>query len=161
MASRIFTAHAENIASAIADAGLSLADAARQFEVAPRTVERWLARGREDPNGPYGSFTAKVTRARVERTVEPHAGTVSQALTDHLGSLDEIDGERAVQAALAESLARGIDGATELGSAAALAAMPRLAAQLSELLPVLVENATDEAERRRLERMLAPLTRRK
>jgi transposase-like protein len=45
-------------------AGSSLADAARHAGVAPRTVDRWLQKGREDAHGRYGSFAAKVDAAR-------------------------------------------------------------------------------------------------
>ena len=40
--------------------GCSLADAARQVGVAPRTVKRWLARGRREQAGAHHDFTEAV-----------------------------------------------------------------------------------------------------
>jgi transposase-like protein len=52
-------------------AGVSVADAARQHRIASRTIDRWLARGREDPESKYGPFAAAVDKARAERELPP------------------------------------------------------------------------------------------
>jgi hypothetical protein len=84
-------------------------------------------------------------------------GPVAQALTEYLAEFtEELDGRRPVLAATAMSLAGAIDDASRLGSAAALAAIPRLAAQLGEVLAVL--GLAEEGADARLRRMLAPVT---
>jgi hypothetical protein len=52
-------------------AGVSVADTARQHRIASRTIDRWLARGREDPDSKYGPFAEAVDRARAERELPP------------------------------------------------------------------------------------------
>jgi hypothetical protein len=52
-------------------AGVSGEDAARQHGISPRTVERWLARGRQDPVSKYGPFAEAVDRARADRELPP------------------------------------------------------------------------------------------
>jgi transposase-like protein len=61
--SKTFEQNAESVAEAV-EAGAGIVDAARGADCQPRTVERWLQRGREDPEGPYGTFTARVDAAR-------------------------------------------------------------------------------------------------
>lgn len=48
-------------------AGASVPDAARHVGCAPRTVQRWLARGRENPQGRYGLFAERVDAIQRER----------------------------------------------------------------------------------------------
>lgn len=50
------------IASAIRE-GVSIPDAARGNDVAPDTVKTWLAKGRKNPDGPYGEFAEMVAEA--------------------------------------------------------------------------------------------------
>lgn len=57
-----FDVRAERVAGAI-EVGASLADAAREVGLAPRTIERWLARGREG-RSPYRTFAERVDAAR-------------------------------------------------------------------------------------------------
>lgn len=45
-------------------AGCSVRDAACAVGVGERTVKRWLARGRVEPDGPYAAFAAEVDDAR-------------------------------------------------------------------------------------------------
>jgi len=45
-------------------AGVSAADAAVEHGVTERTIARWLQRGREHPDGPYGDFAHAVDAAR-------------------------------------------------------------------------------------------------
>jgi hypothetical protein len=52
-------------------AGVSVADAARQHQVASRTIERWLSKGRLDPECRYGPFAEAVDRARAARALPP------------------------------------------------------------------------------------------
>jgi hypothetical protein len=52
-------------------AGVSGADAARQHGIASRTIDRWLERGRQDPDSKYGPFAQAVDRARAERELPP------------------------------------------------------------------------------------------
>ena len=54
-------------------AGASIADSARSHEISPRTVYRWLARGRRDPTSAYGPFADQVDRLRDLRRL-PTAG---------------------------------------------------------------------------------------
>lgn len=68
MASQTFTTSGEAVLAALL-AGLSEADAARQHGVAVRTVQRWLERGREDPDSAYGSFARAVDGARADRAL--------------------------------------------------------------------------------------------
>lgn len=58
-------------------AGASVADAARHVECSPRTVERWIARGRENPSSGYGDFAAAVDALRDARAVEPSDAPLS------------------------------------------------------------------------------------
>ena len=51
--------------------GVSVADTARQHRIASRTIDRWLARGREDPDSKYGPFAEAVDKARAERKLPP------------------------------------------------------------------------------------------
>jgi hypothetical protein len=50
-------------------AGVSVADAAVEHGVAARTIERWLAKGRENPDSKYGPFARAVDEQRAEREV--------------------------------------------------------------------------------------------
>jgi transposase len=59
-------------------AGLSEHDAALKHHIAERTIRRWLARGREDPHGPYGSFAREVDEAREDRRL-PEEWPVDEA----------------------------------------------------------------------------------
>jgi transposase-like protein len=52
-------------------AGVSVADTARQHRIASRTIDRWLARGRQDPGSKYGPFAEAVDRARAHRELPP------------------------------------------------------------------------------------------
>jgi transposase-like protein len=52
-------------------AGVSVADTARQHGIASRTIDRWLARGRRDPESKYGPFAEAVDRARADRELPP------------------------------------------------------------------------------------------
>ena len=45
-------------------AGASIEDAARTAGCSSRSVKRWAARGRSDPDGPYGAFAAAVDGRR-------------------------------------------------------------------------------------------------
>ena len=54
--------------------GASVADAAAQHGVSERTIERWLARGREEPDGPYGDFAAAVDKQRDRAALPPRDG---------------------------------------------------------------------------------------
>lgn len=65
----LFERVSEDVQAAI-EAGASLADAAREAGCSPRTVERWLARGRADLHGPYGPFTDAVDYARGMQDLE-------------------------------------------------------------------------------------------
>lgn len=49
--------------------GLALVDAAREADVAQRTAERWLTKGRRDPEGKYGQFAAQVDALRADRQI--------------------------------------------------------------------------------------------
>lgn len=51
------------------EAGVSIADAGRASDVAPRTIYRWLARGREEREGPFASFAQAVDRSREDRSL--------------------------------------------------------------------------------------------
>jgi transposase-like protein len=70
MASPLFVERGDAIRIALAE-GLSVPDAAHEHDVSPRTVSRWLSRGRSDPAGPYGDFAARVDGARAERHLAP------------------------------------------------------------------------------------------
>lgn len=50
-------------------AGLSVSDAASKHGIAARTIERWIARGRSDPESRYGVFATQVDRVRAERAL--------------------------------------------------------------------------------------------
>ena len=64
-----FKGNADQVATAIA-AGASIADAAREAGIAARTVERWLARGRDgDPD--YSAFAVRVDLARRRQSLDP------------------------------------------------------------------------------------------
>jgi transposase-like protein len=52
-------------------AGVSVADTARQHRIASRTIDRWLARGRRDPESKYGPFAEAVDRTRADRELPP------------------------------------------------------------------------------------------
>jgi hypothetical protein len=86
---------------------------------------------------------------------EDGTGPVTRSLEDFLGSLAALDPEQQIHAATARQLARAIDAAARIDSAAALAALPRLALQLAESVALLSPRAHDlEAQVRR---MLAPI----
>lgn len=59
-------------------AGLSLAAAARQAGVAPRTAESWCTRGRREPDSAHAEFLAAVEAAREVRVSVP-SGPISEA----------------------------------------------------------------------------------
>jgi len=102
-------------------AGASVADAASAHGVAARTVERWLAKGRDDPDGTYGEFAGAVDGQRAERELPTEAmtGAEFRAAIDnavrkgsipamrlwselYLGGDDEASGEPSAIASLAE-----------------------------------------------------------
>jgi transposase-like protein len=70
MADNTFEKCSERVLEALV-AGVSVADAARQHRIASRTIDRWLARGREDPDSKYGPFAEAVDKARAERELPP------------------------------------------------------------------------------------------
>jgi transposase-like protein len=51
--------------------GVAIKDAARQSDISSRTIDRWLAQGREDPDSKYGAFAEAVDQARAERELPP------------------------------------------------------------------------------------------
>jgi len=55
-------------------AGASVEDAALHVGCSPRTVERWLAKGRAEPSGAYGEFAAAVDEAREARKLDLGTG---------------------------------------------------------------------------------------
>ena len=57
--SETFKTHHEGVLDALR-AGASLEEAARTDGCWRRTLTRWLAHGRHDPDGPYGDFTQAV-----------------------------------------------------------------------------------------------------
>jgi hypothetical protein len=64
----------ENCSESVLDAlvaGVSGEDAARQNGISSRTIERWLARGRQDPDSKYGPFAEAVDNARAKRELPP------------------------------------------------------------------------------------------
>lgn len=63
-----FEAHRVTIMAALR-AGASRVDAAREAGIASRTIDRWVARGRRDPDSTYGPFAAEVDRLREARQV--------------------------------------------------------------------------------------------
>jgi hypothetical protein len=50
-------------------AGASPPEAAHHHDLSPRTVQRWLKKGREDPAGPYGNFARIVDDAHEARSL--------------------------------------------------------------------------------------------
>lgn len=68
MPSDAFKQYSTQVAEAV-EAGASLADAAREAGISTRSVNRWIARGRSEPEGPYGSFAARVDAVRDARTL--------------------------------------------------------------------------------------------
>jgi transposase-like protein len=70
VAESTFDQHSEGVLEALV-AGVSITDAARQHDIASRTVERWLERGRNDPDSTYGPFAEAVDAARAERALPP------------------------------------------------------------------------------------------
>ncbi|MBN9623197.1 MAG: hypothetical protein J0H06_09615 [Actinobacteria bacterium] len=66
MASGAFDTHGEAVLASLL-AGASVADAATRHGVAARTIERWLAKGRNSPDGEYGDFSAAVDARRADR----------------------------------------------------------------------------------------------
>jgi transposase-like protein len=70
VAANAFEKCSEGVREALV-AGVSGEDAARQHDISPRTVERWLARGRQDPGSKYGPFAEAVDRARAHRELPP------------------------------------------------------------------------------------------
>lgn len=52
-------------------AGVSIADAARGAGLSERTVETWLRKGRQDPDGRYGDFARRADAARAEAAERP------------------------------------------------------------------------------------------
>jgi hypothetical protein len=73
MPSQTFRERGEAIRSALV-AGLSVADAACEHHVSPRTIERWLASGRRDADSAYAPFARAVDEARAERGLPPRDG---------------------------------------------------------------------------------------
>jgi transposase-like protein len=65
-----FEKYSEGVREALV-AGVSSEDAARQHGIASRTIDRWLARRREDPGSKYGPFAEAVDTARAERELPP------------------------------------------------------------------------------------------
>jgi transposase-like protein len=61
-----FDSRSEGVLEALV-AGVSIEDTARQHRIASRTIDRWLARGRRDPESKYGPFAEAVDLARAER----------------------------------------------------------------------------------------------
>ena len=49
--------------------GTSIPDAARRHGCHPRTIKKWLERGRRSPDGPYGRFAHSVDSHRQGRAV--------------------------------------------------------------------------------------------
>jgi transposase-like protein len=74
MPSETFNRAADDVLQAL-EAGAAVADAARQSGVAPRTVERWLSKGRDGTDG-YAEFAAAVDDLRAEREL-PAPGTMA------------------------------------------------------------------------------------
>jgi hypothetical protein len=70
MADNTFEKCSEGVLEALVT-GVSVADTARQHRIASRTIDRWLARGREDPDSKYGPFAEAVDKARAERKLPP------------------------------------------------------------------------------------------
>ena len=52
-------------------AGVSEADVAVNHGLSERTIKRWLAKGRANPDGPYGEFAELVDRAHIDRELPP------------------------------------------------------------------------------------------
>jgi transposase-like protein len=59
-------------------AGASVADTAVEHGVAARTIERWLSKGRENPDSKYGPFAAAVDEQRAEREIPTEAMTAAE-----------------------------------------------------------------------------------
>ena len=65
-----FSLHSDEVLEAIR-AGASVADAAREAGLSPRTVQRWLARGRREQAGAHRDFTEAVEAAWRARELPP------------------------------------------------------------------------------------------
>lgn len=50
-------------------AGASISDASRHVGYSPRTIEKWLAAGRRDPDSKHGPFARQVEQIRAARQV--------------------------------------------------------------------------------------------
>jgi hypothetical protein len=70
VAANSFEGCSESVLEALV-AGVSGEDAARQHDISPRTIERLLSRGRQDPVSKYGPFSEAVDRARAHRELPP------------------------------------------------------------------------------------------
>jgi transposase-like protein len=65
-------------------AGATVEDAAREHGVGPRTVARWLARGREEPGSRFGGFTIAYDAAQERRRGVGRGRMTSEEFHDHL-----------------------------------------------------------------------------
>jgi hypothetical protein len=63
-----FETHQAQILKAL-QAGVSRVDAAREARISSRTIDRWVERGRSDPDSIYGDFAHEVDTLRVAREV--------------------------------------------------------------------------------------------
>lgn len=68
MAGSVFERASRPVLEAIV-AGASTAEAARKHGVGVRTVERWIARGREEPDSIYAPFAVAVDACRAARAL--------------------------------------------------------------------------------------------
>lgn len=109
--------------------GWSLGDLAAEFAVTPQYVGR-LVRGLQRQQ--IGPLDAETLRSGVARAVERHLSEV------------RVDPAGAVLAATARALAGKMDSCSVSDAAGAAAAMPRLAAQLVDVLRRLQEDAPRE-----------------
>jgi transposase len=73
-------------------AGVSAADAAEKHGITERTIARWLQRGREHSDGPYGDFAKAVDAARAD---VHHGGHESKPMDE--AELVRVVSERARQ----------------------------------------------------------------
>ncbi len=78
----LFESHHLAVLAAIRK-GASVADAARSLHIASRTVERWLAKGRNQPQSRYATFAATVDRLRAARRAPTPTFAAANCMDEH------------------------------------------------------------------------------
>jgi hypothetical protein len=138
-ASTSFTDNADKLVTFVEE-GLPMTEGCRRIGIPYSTARKWVGAGRTDPNGPYGSFVARLDAAREqtrlnreEEDLDYEPGPVEAEVQNLIGGR-QLDGQAAIAAVQARALARAVDALSRQSGGSAGLALASVSKRLDDVV---------------------------